>query len=103
VIVPALLVAAIAVPIVTQVTGLSNNPVNLRVLLVGGGSSDPTTVAWATTLQSEGVPYTEVDGAGALGSETVTLPALTSGSTGLYNGVVFSDATAMPSRRRASD
>ena len=38
------------------------------------------------------MPYTEVDGAGGLGSETIALPALSSGSTGNYNGVVIADS-----------
>ena len=29
---------------------------NLNVLLIGTGSSDPTTAAWQATLTSEGVP-----------------------------------------------
>ena len=65
---------------------------DLKVLLIGNGSTDPTTAAWASALGNEGVPYTEVDGTGALGSETVTLPALSSGTTGYFNGVVIADS-----------
>ena len=43
---------------------------------------DPTTAAWQSTLASEGVAYTAGHGLGVYGSETVTLPALTSGSSG---------------------
>jgi len=65
---------------------------NLKVLLVGQGPTDVTTAAWAAALKSEGVPYTEVDAAGAAPSETITLPALSSGSTGFYNGVIIADS-----------
>ena len=37
---------------------------NLKVLLIGEGASDPTTAAWESALTSEGVPYTEVDATG---------------------------------------
>ncbi len=47
---------------------------------------DPTTAAWPAALASEGVPYTEADATGGLGSETVTLPTLSSGTTGNFNG-----------------
>ncbi len=68
--------------------------INLRVLLIGGigGSADSTTAAWAKALASEGVPYTEVDATGAAGSETVSLPALSSGSTANFNGIVIADS-----------
>jgi hypothetical protein len=66
--------------------------VQLRVLLVGSGPTDATTSAWVHTLMSEGVPFTEVDTVGDLGAETVTLPALTSGATGLFNAVVLADS-----------
>jgi hypothetical protein len=76
---------------------------DLKVLLVGDGASDPTTAAWVSALASEGVPYTEVDATGATatagtttatGSWTVTLPALSSGTTGFFNGVVIADDPA---------
>ena len=68
---------------------------DLKVLLIGSGSADPTTGAWEAALSSEGVPYTEVTAAGAIGSETVTLPALTTNTTtGNFNGVVIADAPA---------
>ena len=60
----------------------------------GEGSTDPTTGAWESALTSEGVPYTEVDAAGTAGSQTITLPTLSSGTTGYYNGVVIADAPA---------
>ncbi|MGP0108932.1 MAG: hypothetical protein ACLPR9_08725 [Acidimicrobiales bacterium] len=31
---------------------------NLNVLLIGTGSSDPTTATWQSALTSEGAPYT---------------------------------------------
>ena len=72
--------------------------VDLRVLLiggVGGAATDPTTGAWAAGLTSQGVAYKEVDAAGTIGSETVTLGSLTSSAThGLYNGVVFAGKPA---------
>jgi hypothetical protein len=66
--------------------------VGLRVLLIGDGASDATTAAWASALTTEGVPYTEVDAAGTSPAWTLTLPTLTSGSTGLYDGVVVADS-----------
>ncbi|HEX9336009.1 MAG TPA: hypothetical protein VF892_08985, partial [Pseudonocardiaceae bacterium] len=65
---------------------------NLRILLVGGGSGDPTTDAWQATLNSEGVPYTLATATGAYGGETVTLPTLSSGTVGNFNGVVIADS-----------
>ncbi|HEY1671493.1 MAG TPA: hypothetical protein VGG50_02160 [Streptosporangiaceae bacterium] len=65
---------------------------NLKVLLIGEGSSDPTTSAWASALSSEGVPFDEITASGAVPNETVTLPTLSSGSTGNYNGVVIADS-----------
>ncbi|MGF1426722.1 putative Ig domain-containing protein [Kitasatospora sp. LaBMicrA B282] len=65
---------------------------DLKVLLVGGGSGDPTTAAWQNALSTEGVPFTLVNASGAIGSETVSLPALSSGSHGYYNGVVVADS-----------
>ena len=68
---------------------------DLKVLLIGSGSTDPTTAAWAAALSSEGVPYTEVTAAGTTPSETVTLPALTTNATtGNFNGVVIADDPA---------
>jgi len=65
------------------------------VLLIGGtggGAADPTTAAWASALSTEGVAYTEVDANGSAGSETVALPALSSGTHGYFNGVVVADS-----------
>ncbi len=77
-------------------TAAASTPVqmDLRVLLIGGGSSDPTTTAWQSALTGEGVPFTTATASGAYGSETVTLPALTSGGVGDFNGVVFADSPA---------
>ena len=65
---------------------------NLKILLIGDGSADVTTAAWEAALTSEGVPYTEVTATGTSPSQTVTLPALSSGTTGNYNGVVIADS-----------
>ena len=45
-----------------------------------------------SALSNEGVAFDEVTATGAVGSEQVTLPALSSGSTGNYNGVVIADS-----------
>ncbi len=93
--VSALLAAAVVVPILSQGAGSSTSSTDLRVLLVGGPTGDPTTAAWAATLANEGVGYTEVDATGSYGSEAVTLPALTDPSDathGLFNAVVIADA-----------
>ena len=68
--------------------------VNLRILLVGEGSGDPTIAAWQAALTGEGVPYTLVTASGSAPSETVNLPALSSGGTGNFNGVVIADSPA---------
>ncbi|QMU73013.1 Ig domain-containing protein [Streptacidiphilus sp. P02-A3a] len=86
--------AGAAVPGTAAAAG-SPPQLDLKVLLVGGaggGAADPTTAAWASALTTEGVPYTEVDASGTAGSETVTLPALSSGTQGYYNGVVVADS-----------
>ena len=70
------------------------NTLDLNVLLIGDGASDPTTAAWESALTQEGVPYTEVDATGTVGAETVTLPTLSSGTTGNFNGVVIADDPA---------
>jgi hypothetical protein len=68
--------------------------VNLRILLIGEGSADPTTAAWQAALTAEGVPYTLVTASGSAPSETVDLPALSNGGTGDFNGVVIADSPA---------
>ena len=65
---------------------------NLKILLIGSGPGDVTTAAWEAALKSEGVAYDEVTATGASPNETVTLPALSSGTTGNYNGVVIADS-----------
>ena len=65
---------------------------DLKVLLIGEGAADVTTTAWRAALDSEGVPYTLVTASGTAGSETVSLPALSSGATGNYNGVIIADS-----------
>jgi hypothetical protein len=64
----------------------------LKILLIGDGSTDVTTAAWEAALTSEGVPYTEVDAVGTAPDQTVTLPTLSSSSTGNFNGVVIADS-----------
>ena len=64
----------------------------MKILLIGEGPADVTTAAWRSALDSEGVPYTLVNATGAPGNESVSLPALSSGSTGNYNGVVIADS-----------
>ncbi len=71
--------------------GATPSTLDLRVLLIGDGSSDVTTAAWESALSNEGVPYTEVDATGTAGSWTITLPTLSSGTTGYFNGVVVAD------------
>jgi hypothetical protein len=95
------LTAALAASGLTAVTGAGNAAlaaapptVNLKVLLIGEGPSDVTTAAWQAALTSEGVPFTLVTASGTAPDETVTLPALSSGSTGNYNGVVIADSPA---------
>jgi hypothetical protein len=67
----------------------------LRVLLIGDTATQTgTTAAWQSTLSSDGVAYTTVMASGGYGAETVTLPALSSGSVGNFNGVVIADAPA---------
>ncbi|HEY3941542.1 MAG TPA: hypothetical protein VGL60_03580, partial [Acidimicrobiales bacterium] len=96
----ALLLAAVLVPVVINSTSAGPNTTDLKVLLIGASPTltipDPTTPAWAAELANEGVAYTEVDAAGTtLGSETVTLPTLTSSSThGLFDAVVVADGPA---------
>ena len=70
---------------------------DLKILLIGEGSADVTTAAWQAALNSEGVPYTLVTASGTVPSETVSLPALSSGNVGNYNGVVIADS---PTRLR---
>jgi len=65
---------------------------SLRILLIGEGSADVTTAAWQAALSSEGVPYTLVTASGTAPDETVSLPALSSGTTGNFNGVVVADS-----------
>ena len=75
----------------------TTNTLNLKVLVVGGvggAANDPTTAAWDAALTQEGVPYTEVDASGTSGAETVSLPTLSSGATGNYNGVIIAGSPA---------
>ncbi|HEY0805729.1 MAG TPA: putative Ig domain-containing protein, partial [Pseudonocardiaceae bacterium] len=65
---------------------------DLSVLLIGTGSSDPTTAAWQSALSSEGVAFTTATATGAAGSQTVSLPTLSTGDAGNFNGVVLADS-----------
>jgi hypothetical protein len=65
---------------------------DLKVLLIGAGSADPTTAAWQAALSGEGVAYTTVTASGAVGSQTVSLPALSTADVGQFNGVVLADS-----------
>jgi len=94
------LLGVVAIPAQSAGAATSTAPtLALKILLIGGpptsGTPDVTTAAWAAALTTEGVPFTEVDGVGAYGSETVTLPALTTSATvGNFNGVVLADTDA---------
>ncbi len=91
-----LLVGSLLSIVANKAEGATPIQLDLKVLLVGSGSADPTSAAWASALTSEGVPFTEVTASGAYGAETVTLPTLptTAGSVGPYNGVVIADSPA---------
>ncbi len=82
----------------TAAAATTSTALDLRVLLIGepgqGGVADPTTAAWESALATNGVQYTEVDAVGAAPAQTITLPALSSGTTGYFNGVVFADTPA---------
>lgn len=67
---------------------------DLKILLIGSGQGDPTTEAWQNALDTEGVAYSLATATGDVGSETVSLPTLSSGAHGYYNGVVFADSPA---------
>ena len=56
------------------------------------GVADPTTAAWESALATDGVQYTEVDAVGTAPNQTITLPTLSTGTTGYFNGVVFADS-----------
>ncbi|CAM5496948.1 hypothetical protein SXANM310S_03535 [Streptomyces xanthochromogenes] len=91
--------AAFALSISTQASAapaFADTPpqLDLKVLLIGGGPGDPTTLAWQNALDTEGVAYSVVNASGDVGSETVSLPTLSSGTHGYYNGVVFADSPA---------
>jgi hypothetical protein len=81
-----------------NVSAATLSTLDLKVLLIGGpggtcaAPTDATTAAWVSTLTSEGVPFECVLAAGTSPSETITLPALSSGTTGYYNGVVLADS-----------
>src|SRR5664280_776067 len=82
------LVATLGLAVPRSVGAAVPPTLNLKVLLIGTGSSDPTTAAWQSALSSEGVAYTSVTASGG----TVSLPALTTGSVGNFNGVVLADS-----------
>ena len=91
----AVLFGALVLPIqITAASAATPPQLALNVLLIGTGPSDPTTAAWVAALTSEGVNFTQVTAniTGGYGAETVTLPALTTGSEGNFNGVVLADS-----------
>ena len=83
---------AATVVTVSAASAASPHRLDLKILLIGGGPTDTTTAAWQAALNSEGVAYTEVTATGTSPNETITLPRLSSGSTGNYNGVVIADS-----------
>jgi len=84
----------VAVAVGGSASAASLPTLDLKVLLIGNGSADPTTAAWQSALSGEGVPYTLATASGTAPGQTVTLPALSSGTTGYYNGVVIADDPA---------
>src|SRR5437016_4473441 len=81
---------ATAAAAASHATAAASPPaVQPRVLLIGQGGSDVTTAAWRAALTSEGVPFTLVIASGTAPDETLSLPPLSSGGTGNYNGVVI--------------
>jgi hypothetical protein len=84
---------ALVAPLASGVASAATpNTLDLNVLLIGGVTPSPTTAAWQSALSSEGVAYTLVAPSGAYGSETLTLPTLSSGTTANFDGVVFADS-----------
>ena len=83
-----LVVGSVVAGLGASASAASSVTLNLNVLLIGTGPSDPTTAAWQAALSSEGVPYTLATASGG----TVTLPPLSSGSTGNFNAVVIADS-----------
>ena len=65
---------------------------DLKVLLIGEGTTEPTTAAWQSALTNQGVPFDMVTASGVPGGTTVTLPTLSDGNVGHYNGVVIADS-----------
>jgi hypothetical protein len=88
----AAMLGAITLPAQAPAGAAASPQVSLNVLLIGSGSSDPTTAAWQAALTTEGVAFTEVTTTGGYGAEAVTLPALTTGTSGNFNGVVLADS-----------
>ncbi len=88
------LVATLVSVVARSAAAAAPPQLNLNVLLVGSGSSDPTTAAWQSALSNQGVAYTLATATGTYGAETVTLPTLSSGTTGNFNGVVIADSPA---------
>ena len=77
---------------VTSAAAAAPATLDLNVLLIGTGSTDPTTAAWQSALRAKASPTPRSPPRAAYGSETVTLPALTTGSVGNFNGVVIADS-----------
>src|ERR1035438_1005353 len=82
---------ALVAPLASGVASAATpNTLDLNVLLIGG----TTTPAWVSALSSEGVQYTLVTPSGTAPTETMTLPTLSSGTTGNFDAVVFADSPA---------
>ena len=62
-----LLTGTLLAAVARSAGGATPVQLSLNVLLIGTGSSDPTTAAWESALSSEGVAYTEVTATGAYG------------------------------------
>ena len=92
----ACLLAATLLSVGTRPAAAASPPqLDLRILLVADAATQgSTSAAWQSTLSNDGVAYTLVNASGPYGSETVSLPSLSSGSTGNFNGVVITDAPA---------
>lgn len=68
-------------------TALAAGPrqLDLKILLLVQDPTDPVAGAWQAALTDEGVPFDMVTGSGS----NVTLPTLSDGDVGHYNGVVI--------------
>ncbi|MGA2530556.1 MAG: hypothetical protein ABSG36_15545, partial [Acidimicrobiales bacterium] len=88
-----LLAASLAVLVGATPASAASTPLALRVLVIGNGASDPTTLAWEATLSDEGVAYTEVDATTGVDGLVLpsNFPALSSQGTDNFDAVVIAD------------